>query len=293
MEQNTFPRSEAVPDRFHERKILTLQVRCPNDHVGCKWTGQLRLLKKHLGENGDCKFDEFECPFSFAGCDHLLTRANVESHKQEYVAKHLDLMQSKFQEAKSQNARLIQTVATLETKQTELQDQVSSLERQNLQLRGPAQHTFTVHWDINNWRETLETAKQEDSYSIISRPYYIDRPGYKVCLQAYPNGYQRGASTHLSLFLKIMRGSCDDQLVWPYPLMYTITVVDQQPGGKDVSRSQDPPISSAGAASSFRKPTSESNVGWGWHEFISHEVLTTRCYTKDGTVRVRLDIYLK
>ena len=210
------------------------------------------------------------------------------------MANHLDLVQSKFQEVKSQNAHLVQNVATLESKQAELQAQISSLERQNSQLRGPnpAQNTFTVQWDIENWRETLETAKQEDAYSITSRPYYIAHPGYKVCLQAYPNGYQHGASTHLSLFLKIMRGCYDNELTWPYPLMYTITVLDQQPGGKNVSRSQDPPISSAGAANSFRKPTSESNVAWGWHEFISHELLTTRCYTKNGSVRVKLDIHL-
>lgn len=203
------------------------------------------------------------------------------------MADHLELLKSTYDEMIIENSNLKQNVETLQSKVNSLQSENSRLIANRL-----VPDTFTVVWTIENWTATLETARADQDYSILSRPYYISQPGYKVCLQAYPNGFQAGQSTHLSLFLKIMKSRHDEVLTWPYPLMYTITVLDQKPGGKNVRHSQDPPISSPGAANSFRKPRSEANVGWGWHEFISHEDLKTRSYTKDDCVQVKLDIHL-
>ena len=201
------------------------------------------------------------------------------------MSDHLDLVKAAYDDVASKNEHLEHEV-------TKLKSDVNTLKTEISQLKSDAPATFAVEWIIENWTATLETTRALADHYVLSRPYYVSHPGYKVCLQAYPNGYGSGESTHLSLFLKIMRGRYDNELTWPYPLMYTIVVLDQQPGGKKVSRSQDPPIASPGAAPSFRRPTSDSNTAWGWHEFISHNELMTRMYTKDDCVRVRLEVFL-
>ena len=48
-----------------------------------------------------------------------------------------------------------------------------------------------------------------------------------MCLEMYPNGFQSGVNTHLSLFVHIMRGEFDDVLQWPFTGRITIDIYSQ------------------------------------------------------------------
>lgn len=156
----------------------------------------------------------------------------------------------------------------------------------------PRNRSFRVCWVIENWEETREAAQQENDYALLSRPYYIEEPGYKVCMQAYPNGFGTGRGTHLSMFMKLMKGRYDADLTWPFARMFSITLLDQRPGGNDKTRTLDPPIASEGSADAFRRPTSDMNRGWGWQTFMTHADLGTRAFMKDNCIKLRLDMYL-
>ena len=69
---------------------------------------------------------------------------------------------------------------------------------------------------------------------------------------------------------------------WPFSKSFTLSVVDQQPGGQD---STSPPFQGV----VFASPTSN---GLGWKCFITHEKLKTRCYIKDDAVLIKLSVKL-
>ena len=213
---------------------------------------------------------------------------DAEEHEDESVKEHLRLLLTAVM---TQNEKLNDQVRQL-TRQVEgLQVAVATLER-----NGTHNHqqpdTFTVQWRIENWSEILGVAKSEKarSYQLLSRPYYISHPGYRVCIQAFPNGTQGGRGNHLSIFLKLMKGRYDGDLPWPFQLKYSISVVDQQEGGSNVLKRINPLIEDD--ETPFQRPRVDRNPGRGWAQFISHVDLQTRHYIKDNVVLVLLDINL-
>lgn len=202
------------------------------------------------------------------------------------MKQHLRLLLTAVQ---TQNRNLVEQVNELTSQVRSLQSAVATLQQQGT-ADSQQQAKFTVHWRIENWIEKLEMARNEaGSNQLLSRPYYIGHPGYKVCLEAFPDGKQTGKG-HLSVYLKLMKGQYDEGLPWPFRLMFTLSVVDQQMGGRDVSRTIDPPIESD--SEPFERPRAEKNHGRGWAQFISHDDLQTRHYTKDNCVLVQLEVHL-
>ena len=49
---------------------------------------------------------------------------------------------------------------------------------------------------------------------------------FKVYRRVYPNGHGNGAGTHLSVFMKLMSGENDDNLVWPLRATFTVTLLN-------------------------------------------------------------------
>ena len=64
----------------------------------------------------------------------------------------------------------------------------------------------------------------EDWYSP---GFYTHPNGFKVCLNICPNGNDGGAGTHLSVFISLMSGENDDNLVWPLRATFTVTLLNQ------------------------------------------------------------------
>lgn len=84
---------KCILDKFYQRQLSAINVRCPNKSSGCKWVGNVALLDRHLnGANSkqqettgneyefvdyDCSYVEVPCP---AGCPEILFRGNVKEH---------------------------------------------------------------------------------------------------------------------------------------------------------------------------------------------------------------------
>ena len=198
------------------------------------------------------------------------------------------------------------TMATMNATMATMDAKIQSLQSENRELRSmiqsgevPAhqraeQEPFNVLWNIENWNESFQTAKQlqDDDYFLKSRPYYTGQPGYKVCLHVHPNGYGSNARTHLSVYMQLLRGHYDDEVTWPFTSMYSIILLDQQPCGHDITRTIDPPtVRVPPTERLFSRPTTQENNPWGWPKFISHADLYTRAYIKDKSLQLRLIVY--
>ena len=50
----------AMSDQFHARRIGGLKAKCSNARRGCKWSGELKDAKGHVGSSS-CQFADVLC----------------------------------------------------------------------------------------------------------------------------------------------------------------------------------------------------------------------------------------
>ena len=77
-------RIQAVKDKYHRRKVMSLKVRCPHKAEGCEWEGELGSLEYHLSTNsceGECGYVNVDCPYA---CGERVQRRDLEKHKSQH-----------------------------------------------------------------------------------------------------------------------------------------------------------------------------------------------------------------
>ena len=65
------------PDRFNERRVRNLQVRCMNYTEGCSWVGNLGDEEHHRKKQDGCQYEEIKCPH---GCGSIMRRVGLSCH---------------------------------------------------------------------------------------------------------------------------------------------------------------------------------------------------------------------
>lgn len=132
-----------------------------------------------------------------------------------------------------------------------------------------------------------------------SDPFYTHSNGYKMCLCVFAAGYGDGEGTHLSVSLYLMKGLCDDELVWPLRGKFKVKLLNQisdsEHHSKILTYDDKTPDDNAG-----RVMVGEKADGWGFHRYISNEDLhkttkfrrtnTTCQYLKDDSIFFKVTI---
>ena len=142
-------------------------------------------------------------------------------------------------------------------------------------------------WKRTNFGEALRKAKSGKEARVDSPPFYAC--GYKCKLRLNPNGFNTGEHTHLSIYLRIMKGENDAFLTWPFQKKVQVTLIDQQENAndrKDIVMS----FSAHNDPECFGKPVNDENTGYGRHQFVSHENLLKRRYVVDDAVFFQVHI---
>ena len=112
-----------------------------------------------------------------------------------------------------------------------------------------------------------------------------------MCLDVDANGYGDGASTHVSVFVKLMRGEHDDKLTWPFRGDITIQLVNQNRNGDHVEHTVvfEDDAATHGDVSGRVVERERAESGWGEPEFISHTKLeSTDQYIKNDSIKFRV-----
>ena len=76
--------------------------------------------------------------------------------------------------------------------------------------------------EIKNFKEKLELEKTTEE-PIFSEQHIIN--WYKMRMEVYLNGYDKGKGTYLSIYLQLMKGDFDDFLNWPFTKPVILTVM--------------------------------------------------------------------
>ena len=150
-------------------------------------------------------------------------------------------------------------------------------------------------WKINNFSEILRQAKTGERYGIFSSSFYTARAesyGYKLVVSVYPNGEGSGQTTHLSVFITLMRGEYDAILPWPFKKKVKFTLIDQQ---EDPVEREDVAYqltcTPGNIPECFARPPKKGNsTGYGTTKFISHKKLHSRRYIVDDTLFLQVEV---
>ena len=173
--------------------------------------------------------------------------------------------------------KLTDTEEELRTTREKLEQRISALEN-----RARSRYVYT--WKIGCFEEILRQAKTGGKVRIESDPFYTGECGYRFKMLLYPNGIGVGANTHLSLFLKNMKGEYDAILQWPCAKDIKLILIDQQ-GNLNDRQAISFTFSSLGVWKS--RPVKGEEVVWGERTFVSHDELQKKAYFVDDTIFIQ------
>ena len=132
----------------------------------------------------------------------------------------------------------------------------------------------TFNWHVDNFSKKLNDAVNGKQEVIFSSAFYSHPNGYRMRIQLYPNGYQKGKGGYLSLFTGILHGPFDHSLEWPYTGKFQVSIVNPF-GGKHQTYIIDARVD--GNLSCWGKPNwgdfPGANDARGWLYFVSHAKL--------------------
>ena len=199
-----------------------------------------------------------------------IQRREVELHLQAAMRLHLDLACVKLGDTQKKFEKLEKRVSALEN---------------HIHYSAEKFESFT--WRIDCFSEVLGKAKSGKETIKESSPFYIY--GYKFKLGIHPCGNGSGKNTHLSVYLKVMKGESDATLTWPLQKRMTFTLVDQQQSTNprnDIVKH----FTSDPKQKHFERPVTEENLSVGLPKFVPHEELQERRYIVDDAIFIQFQI---
>lgn len=256
----------AIPPAGLNREDLQQhEENCPFRVVVCPLPdcGQSIMVRDMSGHTLVCQDVRVVCPIK--GCRAVLTRGMVEAHLEDTVAMRAHIRH--------------------------LSRQVSELERpipvdRELVLRIP---------DIKQ-----KLANQEFSY--WSPTHMLKIPGlglggysFQLAVALKPPVDARGCV--LAMFLHIKTGNYDALLKWPFPIPFTLTVLDQRDPDatgparslEHISRKIESPSEQV-ADSTYLRP---GGGGWGYPQITGYDKLLQGGYTASGAMFVRVTFHFE
>ncbi|CAF2753250.1 unnamed protein product [Rotaria sp. Silwood2] len=237
--------SKTFSDRGMKNDMKTLVIRC----FLCHWCGLFKNYQNHLTKNHSNPF----------------TNQSNNSN----VAFQLRSSIGKFYE-NSKNVKILTTNIEQILSQTS-RDQLSIEEKSPPGKIFQQKQDFIVPcngillWKIDNIKNQLN-----DMRSMITSPsFYTSPDGYKMCVRLYVNGNGIGQSTHVSIFIVLMRGNYDAILDWPFDFQVIFCLYDLTNQNNHIIES----FQSDTKSISFQKPQTEMNNGCGISKFIPISVI--------------------
>ena len=268
--------------------LYDFNVYCTHKSKGCKWTGELRELERHLNSTPSsadscldgCPYSVIECPLSYAGCKVMCPRLDLPEHMSKNSVCHTLMQASVVQRMTRENKQLKETnrindslLETLHEENHCLKVEVQRLEKRVTNLHDQqirASQTGFPVGPVDFTMDNFHLRRDEDDY-WYSGPFYTHPRGYKMCLGVNANGWGHGNGTHVSLYVFLMQGEFDDQQKWPFQGHVTIQLLDQDGGTDHLTKKLDMTAQSL-ATQRVMKPGKASSA-LGFTFFITHSEL--------------------
>ena len=278
--------------QFHDNVCEKKNIPCTNSE--CTETIERGKMKRHLD---DCDYTIIPCKYKNIGCDVKLKRKDMPAHEEDdKVHLHQALgtvvnLQDNLQSAndtitaqQGEVATLQGEVATLQDKVKSANDTIVALNSKVSKLQGILTHTLGKEKSLTFKLTDFEKLKK--SNSVFKSPsFYTSSEGYHLEVVVYANGFGDGKGTHVSVYLRALKGENDGTLNWPFTEAVTFQVLNQLRDGNHHSLSI--------------RSTRIKNVGytWGYCKYISHSKLdhdtsNNTEYLKNDTLYFKVSLEL-
>ena len=126
----------------------------------------------------------------------------------------------------------------------------------------------------------------------ISPPFYTHKNGYKMRLEANPNGYGDGKGTHLSIFACLLKGENDYNLKWPMNIDISIQLINWRKDDSHILHVIHFANAVSGARNQVMGTKEKADSSWGNHKFCAHSTLYTATrdvqYIEDDCILLRV-----
>ena len=317
-----------------ERRYLTshVETECPNRKVNCQYchdTGEHQFIEgQHKEEcpklplpcpnkcevgsvphedmeahRKECPLEMIQCEYHNVGCEVRMTRKDMEKHKDQTVKEHLQLTTDKLSDMEVQLATALKQISNLTVL---MHSQLSPTAN-----AGAMGIISVVQWSIklNAMVSMFKSGNlvlpaivkisgynklKENDKEWYSEPFYTHNKGYKMCLTTDAAGDGGGRGTHLSVFLILMKGLHDDELIWPLRGKFEIKLFNQISDSEHHSVTVTYNDNTNGPDHRVMEGDI-SEDGWGRPQFISNEDLydtTLTCqYLKDDCLFFQIANY--
>lgn len=233
-------------------------------------------LKQYKEQKLDLLTEKMECfTMEVQALKHRIGQPLGEADVTHRAINNLSVESESHHESESRLKCLEMRVESLEKTKAHNKYHISQLELQ-LQTALANSCNGTLIWRIPDITQKRRDAIRQPIYSL---PFYTGPNGYKMCLCAYLNGNGMGHTTHLSIFLILMKGVCDALLQWPFDHKISFILIDQI-SHKLIVKTMTPNSRDA----SFQQPQSDMNVASGYPQFADIAVLENKNYSKDDTI---------
>ena len=137
------------------------------------------------------------------------------------------------------------------------------------------------------------TSKIKKNEMWFSVPFFAFEEGYKVSLVLRMNGYKTGKGTHVSFYVRPMKGPHDDKLEqsghWPMRGTFTIEILNQLNDSDHYSQEAKMDNNKCSHCTKRVLRNNIAPTGWGSHRFISHKaIFQDDKYLKDDCTNFRV-----
>lgn len=165
----------------------------------------------------------------------------------------------------------------------------SVLNKSSWQEMSPS-NTVEYIWTVTDIRQKIIDAKQNNSLTqVLSEPFYLRRPGYRIRLKIYPNGDGTGKNVFLSAFFVIMKGDHDNTLQWPFNKRVRLCVLKDGHEVPSTTIRMRPDYNE----SCYGRPTNEHNVAAGQPNFVNiNQLLNEQRLISNGSLQIRFTMEL-
>ena len=228
-----------INDTQHRNLCPKLPLPCPNK---CEFGSVPHEdMEAHRKE---CPLEVIQCEYHDLGCKVRIVRKDQKKHDNEKMKEHLMMTKCRLSEINDIQHQLMSTL--LDTKDqladvlkhiTNLTVLVNSLLSQNTvptkNIRSLLLDTSAMVFKFGSplcpviIKVSEFNRKKADKVEWYSDPFYTHNKGYKMCLRVDAAGHKKGEGTHLSVYLYVMKGSHDDEIIWPVKGNFKIQLLNQ------------------------------------------------------------------
>lgn len=228
----------------HPTTCLQRPIPCS---LNCKMEIKRADMKLHIEEY--CPNAEVECDID--GCNVKMARKDLQMHKQNDAAKHVEIL----------------------CKEVKLLKQEKEQEKEQKRINRAKVKVLPVTFTVNNF---IQLKHASDSWH--SDLLYTKKDGHALCVIVHPHGV---SASHVlgdvSVFVYVTKGKYDDNVEWPCRKNIIVELLDQQ-GQNHFSRTVR--VSGINAT---------SNQRYGWRSFIAAKRLEPQ-YLQNNCLKFRLSL---